>query len=85
METKQPRPFFFCSRCHIPTRNFDAINGNANCQRVTDGGKRCGGKFRPALALEDWGGCPSCKATGRLSDRKCGNCRGYGWILMRLR
>jgi hypothetical protein len=86
MAAKQPRPFFFCSRCHTPTRNAAAINGNARCQRVADGkGTRCGGKFRSALALKDWLECPSCKASGRLSDRKCDDCRGFGWLILRRR
>ena len=40
---------------------------------------RCEGRFKGAVAPDNWAACPDCAATGFRDDAPCATCAGAGW------
>jgi hypothetical protein len=83
--TKQPRPKARCPLCG--TVSIYAEHINRRCVTVLDPDAepptKCEGRFRGAVAPEDWAECPACGGTGARDGDPCARCRGDGWLYRR--
>jgi hypothetical protein len=74
---KKPKPAGVCNVCQGPSNRHEALNHR--CDHVLNG-RRCSGTIKSAVnAL--WDECESCRATGKVGMRACGECAGFGWKL----
>jgi len=75
--TKLKQPSAVCVKCHIP---HDFVEVGAKCDHEGTRGESCGGLIEAALSIGDWIKCPSCLASGRQRQNRCGPCGGEGWL-----
>jgi hypothetical protein len=82
MASKQPRPKARCPSCGAVSIYSEHIN--RRCVTVLNPGDEppihCDGKFRGAVAPQDWAECPDCRATGVHDREPCRRCAGAGWL-----
>jgi hypothetical protein len=78
--TKLKQPSAVCAKCHIP---HDFAEVGAKCDHQGARGEYCRGLIEAALSIGDWIKCPSCLASGRQKQKRCGPCGGPGWIYVR--
>lgn len=77
-----PRPKAICPHCGKVSTYTEHINRRCAQYFEVAGEEepvRCEGRFRSAVAREDWTACPDCRATGALDEAPCPRCDGNGW------
>ena len=87
MTARQPRPKAICPECGTVSVYSEHIN--RRCAKtwevpseVVEGEfetVRCEGRFKGAVAPENWESCADCGATGFIGDAPCPRCDGTGW------
>jgi hypothetical protein len=76
------RPKAICPECGKVSIYTEHINRRCAQYFEVQGEEepvRCEGRFRSAVAREDWIACPDCGATGVLDEAPCRRCNGSGW------
>ena len=78
---KRELPVTCCTECGRAGYNIRVAN--ARCCG-TSGEQRCGG-INVATRTSDWSECTHCEATGYYRNTECPNCKGAGYLFVRLR
>jgi hypothetical protein len=76
------RPKAICPECGTVSIYSEHINRRCAKQFEIEGEAepvRCEGRFKAAVAPDDWRLCPGCGATGVEDDAACPRCDGTGW------
>ncbi len=87
MTARQPRPKAYCPECGTISVYSEHIN--RRCAKtwevpseVIEGETetvRCEGRFKGAVASDNWVECAECRATGFVGEEACARCGGAGW------
>ena len=79
LRLKKSKPLGVCTVCGAYTDEHAFVN--SRCSKVVTG-RRCAGVFKSGLG-QVWVECEGCKGVGRIGSTICGECRGFGWNLLK--
>jgi ribosomal protein S27AE len=82
MGAKLPRPKAYCPECGTVSVYSEHIN--RRCAKTwqvegEDEPVRCEGRFKGAVAPDNWAECQDCAGGGVSGDAPCPRCAGAGW------
>ncbi|HUA52467.1 MAG TPA: hypothetical protein VMB81_09900 [Candidatus Sulfotelmatobacter sp.] len=83
MGALQPRPKAICPECGTVSIYSEHINRRCAKTFEVEGEEepvRCEGRFKGAVAPENWTMCADCGGSGAVGDAACESCGGTGWL-----
>ena len=77
-----PRPKAICPQCGTVSVYSEHINRRCAKTFEVEGEEepvRCEGRFKGAVAPDNWVMCADCGGTGVVGEAACETCNGAGW------